>query len=142
MCRVRHRQWAESRTRMSGESLRFGCFLLATALLTGIMLGGSALLGPRPGLRADPEPFESGIIPIQGTDIRFPIQFYLMAMFFVIFDLELIFVLAWAAAARAAGWAGYAGIILFLALLLVALAYLWRAGALDGGPRARPGRRP
>jgi NADH-quinone oxidoreductase subunit A len=54
-------------------------------------------------------------------------------MLFVIFDLEMVFVFAWAVAVRVAGWAGYAGMLAFLALLLLALAYLWRSGALEWG---------
>ena len=59
-------------------------------------------------------------------------------MFFVIFDLEAAFLYAWATAVRAAGWSGYIVMLLFIAALLAALAYLWRAGALDWGPHPRP----
>jgi NADH-quinone oxidoreductase subunit A len=99
--------------------------------MVGIMLAGSWALGPRRRGLADQAPFESGILPLHGTDIRIPSQFYLIAMFFVIFDLEVVFVLAWAVAVRPAGWTGYAGMLAFLALLSAALAYLWRSGGLD-----------
>jgi NADH-quinone oxidoreductase subunit A len=97
------------------------------------MIGASYALGPRRRGAADNNPFESGILPIHGTHMRFPSQFYLVAMLFVIFDLESVFVFAWSVAVRGAGWAGYFGMLGFLALLLLALAYLWRAGALDWG---------
>jgi NADH-quinone oxidoreductase subunit A len=58
-------------------------------------------------------------------------------MFFVIFDLEAIFIFAWAIAARELGWAGYWEILLFIAVLLAALLYLWRLGALDWNPNRR-----
>ncbi len=118
--------------------LGLGFYALAIAIMVAVMVGASFALGPRRRGPADPNPFESGILPLHGTNIRFPSQFYLIAMFFVIFDLEMVFVFAWAVAVRAAGWAGYAGMLGFLALLLAALAYLWRGGALDWGPRPRP----
>ena len=121
------------------DFLKFGIYLLAVAVMLGIMVGASYLLGPRKAGRIDPHPFESGIIPSHGTNIRFPAQFFLVAMLFVIFDLEVVFVFAWAVAVRAAGWGGYAGMVAFLLLLLIALAYLWRDGALAWGPRSRPG---
>jgi NADH-quinone oxidoreductase subunit A len=114
---------------MSGI-LHLGCFALAIAAMVGVMLGASYALGQRRAVQ-DVNPFESGILPLHGTDIRFPAQFYLIAMLFVIFDLEVVFVFAWAVVVRAAGWAGYGGMLAFLALLLIALGYLWRAGALE-----------
>jgi NADH-quinone oxidoreductase subunit A len=114
----------------------FCTFLAAICVLVGVMVGVSWGLGPRRRV-ADKYPFESGVLPAHGTDIRFPAQFFLVAMFFVIFDLEMVFVFAWALVVRPAGWGGYAGMMVFLALLLVALAYLWRSGGLDWGPKKR-----
>ncbi len=105
--------------------------------LVGIMVGLSYVLGPRLGKRANLLPFESGIMPLGDTKVRFPVQFYLVAMFFVIFDLEMVFIFAWAVALRAAGWTGYIAMLGFLILLLIALAYLWRSGALEWGPQKR-----
>ena len=119
------------------DFLELGFYVFAIAAMVGIMIGGSYVLGPRRRGPADPSPFESGIMPIHDTHIRFPSQFYLVAMFFVVFDLEMVFVFAWAVAARAVGWVGYGAIITFLVLLLVALAYLWRSGALEWGPQPR-----
>ncbi len=112
-------------------------FAVAVLALAGLMIAAAALLGPKRRGRADPHPFESGILPIHDTHIRVPIQFYLIAVFFVLFDLEMVFVFAWAVAARSAGWTGYGGIMAFLILLLAALGYLWRDGALDWGPATR-----
>lgn len=119
------------------DFLGFGFYVLAIAAMVTVMIGGSYVLGPRRRGPADRHPFESGIMPIHDTQIRFPSQFYLVAMLFVVFDLEMVFVFAWAVAARAAGWVGYGAIMTFLALLLIALAYLWRSGALEWGPRRR-----
>jgi NADH-quinone oxidoreductase subunit A len=63
--------------------------------------------------------------------VRFSAKFYLIAMFFVVFDLEAVFLFAWAVAVRETGWAGYAEALLFIMILLATLAYLWRVGALD-----------
>jgi NADH-quinone oxidoreductase subunit A len=68
---------------------------------------------------------------------RHPIQFYLVAMFFVIFDLEAVFLLAWAVAAEEVGWLGYFEILVFVGILVAAWAYLWRIGALDWGTSKR-----
>lgn len=104
--------------------------------LCAVMLGLSALLGERTRLtRGGAEPFESGIVSTGGARYRMSAKFYLVAMFFVIFDLEAVYVLAWGVAVREAGWAGYVEIMVFLAILLVALIYLWKTGALDWAPQ-------
>ena len=113
--------------------LRLGIYTLAIAIMVSVMIGASWALGARRRGAPDTNPFESGILPLHDTTIRFPSQFYLIAMLFVIFDLEMVFVFAWAVAVRAAGWPGYAGMLAFLVLLLLALAYLWRSGALEWG---------
>lgn len=104
--------------------------------LCAIMLGLSALLGQRTQLtKAGADSYESGIISTGGARYRMSAKFYLVAMFFVIFDLEAVYVLAWGVAAREAGWAGYIEVMVFLAILLVALVYLWKTGALDWAPK-------
>jgi NADH-quinone oxidoreductase subunit A len=97
------------------------------------MLGISYLLGERHKQRATDEPYESGILITGSARIRFSAQFYLIAMFFVIFDLEAVFILAWAVAVIDLGWTGYLEILIFIAVLLATLAYLWRTGSLDWG---------
>lgn len=117
-----------------------GLYIVATFGMAALMVAAAYVLGTRKRGPADPNPFESGILPTRDTHIRFPIQFYIVAMLFVIFDLEMVFVFAWAVAARPAGWLGYGGLVTFLVLLLIALAYLWRGGALEwGSPRAGRG---
>lgn len=108
-------------------------FVMAAVALTAVMIALSALLGQRHRQRTTGEPYESGM-PLTGTArMRFDVKFYLMAMLFVIFDLETVFIVAWAASARQLGWPGYAGIAVFVASLLLTLFYLWRVGALDWG---------
>jgi NADH-quinone oxidoreductase subunit A len=99
------------------------------------MLGLSALLGERHRQKATPEPYESGIVSTGSARIRLSAHFYLIAMLFVIFDLEAAFIFAWAVAARELGWQGYLGSLFFLGVLVVGLLYEWRLGALDWSQR-------
>ncbi|MBU6425051.1 MAG: NADH-quinone oxidoreductase subunit A [Rhodospirillales bacterium] len=112
-------------------------YAVAVIILVTGMVAVSYFLGQRHLEQATRQPFESGIVPVGYARFRLPVQFYLVAMFFVIFDLEAAFLYAWATAVRAAGWSGYIVMLIFIATLLAALVYLWRAGALDWGPRPR-----
>ena len=111
-------------------------FLLYFVLVMGTvfaMLVISFFLGERHRERMTTEPYESGIKPTGTTGIRMTIKFYLVALFFVIFDVESIFIFAWAIALRELGWAGYIEIIIFILVIILTLVYLWRMGALDWG---------
>jgi NADH-quinone oxidoreductase subunit A len=105
------------------------------------MLGAPALLGQRHNERQTGLPYESGIASTGSTRVRFDVKFYLSAMFFVIFDLEVAFIVAWAVAARDLGWAGYIGALVFILILTIALIYEWRLGALDWVTSGRRGAR-
>jgi NADH-quinone oxidoreductase subunit A len=109
----------------------------AVLLLVGAMLGLSYLLGQRHREQATNQPYESGIVSTGSARLRFPADFYLVAMFFVVFDLESVFVFAWAICLRDLGWAGYAEVAVFIGVLGAALAYLWRVGALEWGSSGR-----
>ncbi len=113
------------------------CLVLALAAL---LLGGSYVLGERHREPATGAPYESGIVSAGSARVRFAAQFYLLAAFFVVFDLEAVFIFAWAVAGRALGWAAYAEVVVFVAVLVAALAFLWRVGALDFAAQ-RPRRR-
>jgi NADH-quinone oxidoreductase subunit A len=102
--------------------------------IAGVMVF-SYVLGERHRERATGEPFESGVVSVGYGRLRYPAHFFLVAVFFVIFDLEAVFVFAWAVAAREAGWPGYIEILIFIGILVAALVYLWRAGALEWGSR-------
>lgn len=108
-------------------------FFVAAVLLVVVMIGLSAVLGQRHRERTTGVPYESGIIPTGSARIRFDVKFYLMAMFFVIFDLEAAFIYVWAVSARQLGWSGFVVIVVFIGFLVLALFYLWRVGALDWG---------
>jgi NADH-quinone oxidoreductase subunit A len=109
--------------------------LALVVLVTVGMVGLSALLGERHRESATGEPYESGIVSAGSARVRFCSRFYLVAMFFVIFDLESVYIFAWATAAKELGWTGYWEVVVFVAVLLAALGYLWRVGALDFGPQ-------
>ncbi len=111
-------------------------FFLVVGLLV-FMVVLSYMLGQRHRERATGIPYESGVASTGTARIRFDIKFYLVAMFFVIFDVEAVFIFAWAIALREAGWAGYIEMLVFIGVLLAALVYLWRIGALDWGPGGR-----
>jgi len=112
-------------------TLVYGAIVLS---LVGAMLGLSYLLGQRHKERARGEPYESGILNTGTASLRFSSQFYLIAMLFVIFDVETMFIISWAIAFNELGWYGYVGVMVFIILLVVVLIYEWRNGALDFGP--------
>jgi NADH-quinone oxidoreductase subunit A len=111
-------------------------FAAVIAVVVG-MMAISFFLGERHREKATNEPYESGIKSTGSAHLRFSIKFYLVALFFVIFDVESMFIFAWAIAFRELGWAGYISIVVFIGILLAALVYLWRLGALDWGTNKR-----
>jgi NADH-quinone oxidoreductase subunit A len=105
-------------------------YLAAVAFVVAAMLALSAVLGERlPRSRATV--YESGMLPSGSARVRLSARFYLVAVFFVVFDLEAVFLFAWALAARELGWSGYWAMFVFVVILGATLAYLWRSGALD-----------
>ncbi len=105
-------------------------FLVVVLLVAGI-LALSYLLGQRHRERCTDEAYEAGMPPTGTARLQFRASYYLIAMFFVVFDLEAVFIYCWAVAVRPLGWLGYIELVIFVAVLLVALLYLWREGALD-----------
>ena len=95
------------------------------------MLGLSYFLGQRISRPYKDIPFESGIVSVGSAQFRISVHFYLSAILFIVFDLEVVFLFSWAVAVRQAGWPGFIEITIFIGILLAALFYLWRIGALD-----------
>jgi NADH-quinone oxidoreductase subunit A len=122
---------------MSESYWPIGVYFAAVILVTVGMLTVSYFLGQRHHDRATDDPFESGIVSEGTARVRLSAKFYLIAMFFVIFDLESVFVFAWAVGARELGWAGYFEMLVFIGILVAALGYLWRVGALDWTPNEK-----
>jgi len=110
-------------------------YLALVLFNVAMMLLVSHLLGHRHKDRATGEPYESGIVSTGSARMRFSVKFYLVATFFLVFDLEAVYIYAWAMAFRKLGWLGYMEMLIFVSVLLVALYYLWRLGALDFGPK-------
>jgi NADH-quinone oxidoreductase subunit A len=115
-------------------------YFLFVIVLAAAVLAVSYLLGQKHLEPATGEPYEGGIVPEGSARVRFDVRYALVAMFFVVFDLEAVFLFAWAGAVRELGWQGYWTILLFVGTLAVALIYVWRVGALDWARKPR-GRR-
>ncbi|MGA2070182.1 MAG: NADH-quinone oxidoreductase subunit A [Sedimentisphaerales bacterium] len=111
-------------------------FAAVIAVVTG-MLAISFFLGERHREKATGQPYESGVKSAGSAHLRFSIKFYLVALFFVIFDVESMFIFAWAIAFKGLGWVGYISIVVFIGILLAALVYLWQLGVLDWGTAKR-----
>ena len=115
----------------------FIIFAVIVFSLIGIMIGLSYVLGERHNEKTTDEPYESGIPPTGDARLRFSSSFYLIAMFFVIFDLDAAFIMLWAVSFRELGLPGYIGIVIFIAILMVLLVYELSIGALDFGPNGK-----
>ena len=91
----------------------------------------SSLLGPSKPYRAKLQPYESGIVPTQAARHRMSVRFYLTAMLFIIFDVEAVFFYPWAVMLHQLGWYGVIEMAVFMVILVIALAHIWKKGGLD-----------
>lgn len=114
-----------------------GLFVIAVIALCAFMIGAASLLGGRSKGPSKSLPFESGIVGTGSARQRFSVKFYLVAMLFVIFDIEAVFLFAWAVSVREVGWVGFAGAAVFIFILLAGLVYDSRVGALDWAPKRK-----
>lgn len=105
-------------------------FIILALMLAGMLIL-SHFLGPKTNTRAKNIPYESGIISVDNNKTGFTNHFFLYAIFFVIFDLETIFLFAWVIAFDEVGLAGFIEALIFICVLLVGLIYIWRIGALQ-----------
>jgi NADH-quinone oxidoreductase subunit A len=118
-------------------------YTIAVVSLAGVILAVSYLLGQRHGEPDRNLPYEGGVEPQGTAHVRLSVKYYMVAMFFVIFDVEAAFLYLWAVSARETGWMGYWEMLIFALLLAASLGYLWRVGALDWAKvrrRAAPSR--
>ncbi len=104
--------------------------VIATVMLSVVILLGT-LLGPRRPSHRKALPYESGMMPLGPAQRRIPIKFYLVAVMFILFDIEVIFFYPWAVVFRALGLFGFIEIVIFVAILLVGYVYAWRKGAFE-----------
>lgn len=112
-------------------------FVLVILVVCAAMILVSAFVGGRTRGRAKNEAFESGVVGAGTAQLRLPAKFYLVAMFFVIFDVEALYLYAWAVSVRETGWTGFIEATIFILILFVGLVYLWRIGALKWAPSMR-----
>lgn len=115
----------------------FAVYIFGIIFVCVFMLAIPVWLGGRSKGRAKTEPFESGIVSVGGARLRLSAKFYLIAMFFVIFDIEALFLYAWSVSVRESGWPGFIEVTIFVLVLLVGLIYIWRLGALDWSSESR-----
>ena len=101
------------------------------ALIAGAMLIVPSLVAPRRITPVKSEPFECGKDPIEVSEGRFAIKFSTVAIFFILIDIELLFVWPWAMLYRKLGWFGFAEMLVFIAILMLGFFYIWRKGGLE-----------
>lgn len=104
--------------------------IVATILAAAAIIVPS-LLGPKRDNKQKFQAYESGIIPFMDARRRFPVKYYLVAMLFILFDIEVIFIYPWAVTLRDLRWSAFLPMGFFLFLLIVGFLYEWRKGALD-----------
>ena len=117
-----------------GQYLPVLAMVVLAVLFAALSLVASKLLAPRRSTAEKRAPYECGIVPGREPPERFPVRFYLIAMIFIVFDIEIIFLYPWAVIYRNLGAQGLAEILLFTVAVLVSFVYLLSNGALDWGP--------
>ncbi|MBE0596131.1 MAG: NADH-quinone oxidoreductase subunit A [Desulfuromonadales bacterium] len=124
--------------------ISLGLYVGIAVLLILLLLFLAWWLGDKTRGRVKGEPYESGVLPSGEARLSEPVPFYLVAIFFIVFDVEMIFVVSWAVAWDTLGWAGFFNVAFFIGILFVGLIHLWKTGGLDWGPgrmhRAKRGR--
>ncbi len=106
--------------------------IFAVSVANAIMMGAlSHVMNPRRDTPQKSMPYESGMIPLGDTRARFSVKFYMVAISFIVFDLETIFLVPWAVRVRELGWGAFMAVLLFVAVLAVGLLYEWKKGGLE-----------
>ena len=106
-------------------------FLILALVIGVLVLSLGALLGKRSPDSAKNSPYECGFEPFDDARLPFDVRFYLVAILFILFDLETAFFIPWAVALRKVGWLGFWGGMIFLGILLVGFIYEWKKGAIE-----------
>ena len=106
--------------------------LLAISVVNALfMVGLSTFLSPGKQTAVKASPYESGMDPLGATRERFSVKFYVVAILFIVFDVETVFLLPWAVGMRELGWEGFVTAMIFIVILTVGLIYEWKKGALE-----------
>jgi NADH-quinone oxidoreductase subunit A len=110
-------------------------FLICGFLFGGVLVGAgfiaSSLLGNRRPDKQKQSPYECGFDPFEDSRVKFDVRYYLVAILFIIFDLEIAFLFPWAVSLHGLSWFGYSAMMIFLAILVVGFIYEWKKGALE-----------
>lgn len=121
----------------SPDIFSLAVYALLVLILIAILLFLSSWLGERKPGPEKSRPYECGIVPTGSSRLRFPVPFYLVAVFFLLFDVEGAFIFSWAIAFETLGWKGWLQIAFFITVLILGLAYIWRKGGLEWGRSAK-----
>ena len=113
------------------EYVAIGLMVALSTLVALIAIGLGTLFGPRKESAAKSMPYESGMNPYGEGTRRMPVRFYLVAVLFILFDIEVVFFLPWAVVFRQLGLFGLAEMVIFIVILLVGYVYAWKKGALE-----------
>ena len=105
--------------------------LVISTVMAAVVIVLGTIIGPRHPTPRKLQPYESGMTPIGPAQRRFPIKFYLIAVLFILFDVEIIFLYPWAVVFRQLGWFGFVEMLVFVGILLVGYVYIWKKGALE-----------
>lgn len=108
-------------------------FGLMITVLIALLLFIASWLGEKTVNSEKLRPYESGVIPTGSARLRYPVPFYLVAIFFLLFDVEGAYIFAWASAWKELGWSGWLQITFFIGVLILGLVYIWRKGGLEWG---------
>ncbi|MBC7878000.1 MAG: NADH-quinone oxidoreductase subunit A [Anaerolineales bacterium] len=113
------------------EYIAIAVMIAVATLIAFIAIGMGELFGPKKFSEAKSMPYESGMLPIGEGTRRMPVRFYLIAVLFILFDIEVIFFLPWAIAFRKLGIFGLLEMLVFIVILLIGYVYAWKKGALE-----------
>jgi len=112
----------------------YGLMIIA---LIALLLFIASWLGQKTSNSEKSRPYESGVIPTGNARLRYPVPFYLVAIFFLLFDVEGAYIFSWAIAWETLGWAGWLQISFFIVVLILGLVYIWQKGGLEWGPTGK-----
>ncbi len=113
------------------EYIAIAVMIVLATIIAAIAIGLGELLGPKKKSKVKEEPYESGIVPFGPGTRRMPVRFYLIAVLFILFDIEVIFFLPWAVVFRQLGVFGLLEMGVFVTVLLIGFVYAWKKGALE-----------
>ncbi len=119
----------------AADVLSFAVYGILIFTLMAVLLFLTSWLGENKTSPEKSRPYESGIIPTHTARLRYPISFFLVAIFFLLFDIEGAFIFTWAVANRSLGWEGWLQLTVFIVILLFGLTYIWHKGGLHWGTR-------